>query len=112
VVDDDKRLIAGQRRLEACKLLGWNTVAVHVVRLQNILRGECDENVVRADFTPSEQNSIAQALEERERLAAKERQSEAGKQFGRGIASAKFAQATEKGKSRANPSAQVCALVA
>jgi ParB family chromosome partitioning protein len=28
----DDRLIAGRRRLEACKLLGWETIPVNVVR--------------------------------------------------------------------------------
>ena len=38
--------------LKACKSLGWDEV--HVVPLDNILRGEFDENAVREDFTPSE----------------------------------------------------------
>ena len=78
VIDEDRRLIAGERRLEACKALGWETIAVHAVRLKDILRGQCDENVVRMAFRPSEQDAIAEELEERERLAAKERQREHG----------------------------------
>ena len=73
VVDEGKRLIAGQRRLEACKALGWEAIAAHVVPLDDILRGQCDENVVRVDFTPSEKDAIAEALKERERVAAKKR---------------------------------------
>ena len=40
VIDGDRGLIAGQRRLEACKVLDWETIAVHVVRLKDILRGQ------------------------------------------------------------------------
>ena len=83
VIDEDRRLIAGERRLEACKALDWETIAVHIVRLKDILRGQCDENVVRLDFRPSEQNAIAEALEARERLAAKQRML-AGKKEPRG----------------------------
>jgi ParB family chromosome partitioning protein len=96
VIDEDRRLIAGQRRLEACKVLGWETIAVHVARLENILRGECDENVVREDFKPSEKDAIAEALEERERLAAKERAGRPGQ-----LRSEKFSEQKEKGESRA-----------
>ena len=53
-------------------------VPVTVVTLENMLRGELDENTVREDFRPSEQFAIHQALEERERRAAKDRQREHG----------------------------------
>jgi len=31
LITTDNRLIAGRRRLEACKLLGWETIPVSVV---------------------------------------------------------------------------------
>lgn len=74
VVTPDNRLIAGQRRLEACKRLGWDAVPATVVDLANLAIGERDENMVRKDFTPSEAVAIARALEPYERAAAKERQ--------------------------------------
>ena len=51
-VDDDHRLIAGQRRLLACKSLGWRTIPATVVDLDN---GEAelagiDENLQREDY--------------------------------------------------------------
>jgi len=74
VINVERELIAGQRRLAACGLLGWETVPVRMVDLDDILRGEHDENVVRKDFVPSEAVAIARALEPREKAAARERQ--------------------------------------
>ena len=54
VVTPDNRLIAGQRRLEACRRLGWDCIPATVVDLENLAIGERDENMVRKDFTPSE----------------------------------------------------------
>lgn len=76
VVTSDGVLIAGQRRLEACRRLGWSEIPCRVVDLDNITRAESDENRVRKDFTPSESVAIAETLEAREREAAAERQVE------------------------------------
>ena len=46
VVWSDRRLIAGERRLAACKLLGWKTVPVTVIDIDEIVRGEFAENAV------------------------------------------------------------------
>jgi ParB/RepB/Spo0J family partition protein len=73
VVTPDGTLIAGARRVAACKLLGWQEIPATVVDLQDIVRGEHDENALRKDFTPSEAVAIARALEPIEREAAKER---------------------------------------
>jgi ParB/RepB/Spo0J family partition protein len=66
-------LIAGERRLEACKLLGWTSVPVHEVDIDCIARGELAENTYRKDFTPSEMVAIAQTVEQRERELARQR---------------------------------------
>ena len=47
VVTPQGRLVAGRRRLEAVKLLGWRTVPVHVVDLESLIEGELAENVHR-----------------------------------------------------------------
>jgi N6-adenosine-specific RNA methylase IME4 len=73
VVTPDNKLIAGERRLEACKLLGWEDVPATVVSLEDIVRGENDENAIRKDFLPSEIDSIRRALEPVEKEAAAER---------------------------------------
>lgn len=72
-VTPDLDLVAGRRRLEAVKSLGWLRVPVYYVDLDMLL-AERDENTQRKPFTPSEAVAIAAALEERERKAAKERQ--------------------------------------
>lgn len=64
VVTPGNVLIAGQRRLEACRLLGWDAVPATVLDLDAVVRGEHDENALRKDFTPSEWVSIKRATQE------------------------------------------------
>lgn len=87
VIDDHNTLIAGQRRLQACKLLGWASVPVTVVSLGEIVRGEFAENSERKDFLPSEIDAIRRALAPKEKAAAKQRQ---GKRLDLGGTSAKL----------------------
>lgn len=72
------RLIAGQRRLEACRMLGWTDVPVTVVssltEMQELLEAERDENTERLPMKPSEKVALAEALAELERPLAKARQ--------------------------------------
>jgi ParB-like chromosome segregation protein Spo0J len=63
VVRPDGLLIAGQRRLAACKKLGWKNIPVRVVDLEQIARGEFAENAYRKAFLPSEIYEIWRALE-------------------------------------------------
>lgn len=74
VIRADNVLIAGERRLEACKLIGWQKVPVRVVDLQSIVRGEYDENVMRKDFTNSEAFAIYAEIKPLMQEEAKERQ--------------------------------------
>lgn len=57
-------LIAGERRLRACRNLGWTEIPVRVLDLASIRRGEFAENHERKNFTPSELVEIKQQLEE------------------------------------------------
>ena len=79
VVRQDGRLIAGERRLRACELLGWKNVPVTVINIDQIVRGEFAENAFRRDFLPSEVDAIRRALEPLERAAARKRMSNDGK---------------------------------
>ena len=63
VVDEEYNLVAGYRRLEACKKLGWRKVPVHIVPLKDLAKGELHENTVRKGFTIEEIVAIKRALE-------------------------------------------------
>jgi ParB family chromosome partitioning protein len=100
VVDSGNGLIAGQRRIEAAKLLGWTEIeAVVAGDLDDALRlliAQRDENTCRKDFAPSEAVAVGVAFEVIESKAAKERQVAGGQSAGRGrkrIGSAKLAEA-------------------
>jgi ParB family chromosome partitioning protein len=69
VVTPEGRLIAGQRRLEACRLLGWQEIPITVIDLYQAARGEAHENFVRKDLLPSEIVALKRAIEPLERHA-------------------------------------------
>lgn len=83
-VTSDGQLIAGQRRLEACRSLGWDQIAAVVADdLDSAvarLTAERDENTERKAMTPEELVRLGLALEELERPRAAERKS--ASQFG------------------------------
>jgi N6-adenosine-specific RNA methylase IME4/ParB-like chromosome segregation protein Spo0J len=74
VINGDRTLIAGERRVAACRALGWREIAATVVNLDETVRGEFAENAIRKDFTPSEIDAIRREVEPLERAAAKRRQ--------------------------------------
>ncbi|GAG37602.1 unnamed protein product [marine sediment metagenome] len=67
VVNKDKTLVSGQRRLQAAKLLGWDEIEATVVDATEPLRLlelELDENTHRKDFTTEEiERGIRRRLE-------------------------------------------------
>ncbi len=65
VVDEKNNLIAGLRRLEACKKLDWNKIPVTVISLDENVFGEIEENQLRKDFTESEKAAIQIILKEK-----------------------------------------------
>lgn len=58
MIDENNNLLAGFRRLTACKNLGWQEIEVTVVTLNGdqikMLDVEIAENFFRKDFTPEE----------------------------------------------------------
>jgi len=57
IVDQNKVLIAGQRRLEAAKKLGWKTIDAKVISVEDeslALDIEIEENVQRQQFSDEE----------------------------------------------------------
>lgn len=76
VVTPEYRLIAGERRLRAMKLLGWKQVVVNIMTVRDYehqLRLEISENENRKEFTYTERVAWAKRLEQVEALKAKER---------------------------------------
>jgi len=58
LIDENKKLIAGFRRLSACRNLGWKEIDVKVIEFNDdpmkMLGVEVAENYFRKDFTPEE----------------------------------------------------------
>ncbi len=77
VVTPDFELIAGERRLQAMKELGYKQVEVRIMKVEDAehkLNLEINENENRKDFNKSERIEYARQLERIERVKAKERQ--------------------------------------
>lgn len=100
VVTPDNKLIAGARRLQACKKLGWKKIPVRVVDLDQIVEGEFSENTCRKDFTLSEVAAIAKRLRPIVEKRAHERRIGGLKRGGNGRPVGKTLPNGEKGKSR------------
>ena len=68
LVDENDTLVAGFRRLAACRNLGWEEIEVNVVSfggdLLKMLNAEVDENLFRKDFTREEIESIEKRRQE------------------------------------------------
>lgn len=83
VVLPDGTLVAGARRLEAVKHLGWREVPVTIARTLDDalakLTAERDENTQRKALTPEEAVRLADKIEPMIRAAAKARQREHGR---------------------------------
>lgn len=92
VINHDNTLIAGERRLRACQLLGWNDVPVRVIDVPSLVAAERAENELRKDFTPSERVAIAREIDE----ATKEQNASRRKEIAR--AAGKASQAKRRGE--------------
>jgi ParB family transcriptional regulator, chromosome partitioning protein len=65
VLDQDNRLIAGERRLEAARLLGWETIEARLntsIDPHELKLIELEENVKRADLSWQDEVRAIQAL--------------------------------------------------
>lgn len=87
VIDGDRRLLVGGRRLEACKQLGMMTIqavtAASLSDLRQRVMAEKDENVCREPFKPSEMVSLGKVIEELQRPIAEESHAAGVKEGGR-----------------------------
>jgi hypothetical protein len=82
VVNSSNILIAGERRFEAMKTLGWQEIPITVVTTlddaRKAMMAERDENSERKPFTPSEAAKVGQRMEVLVKREAKERQRDHG----------------------------------
>lgn len=79
VVNKEYVLLAGERRLRACKMLGWPQIEVRMMDTRDAeheLNIEISENDVRKGFTKSERVDYIKRLLRIEQAKAKERQGE------------------------------------
>ncbi|MFY9871214.1 MAG: ParB N-terminal domain-containing protein [Candidatus Nitrosopolaris sp.] len=63
VINQDRELISGLRRIEAFKLLGKSEIPAHIVNLDDIIKGEISENTQRKDFSWEEIIRIKKVVE-------------------------------------------------
>lgn len=88
VITADRELVAGGRRLAACRQIGMERVPVHVAEditdAVTLLVAERDENTCRKAMTISEKLTIGQRIEELRRPEAEQRQAE-GQAHGRKV---------------------------
>lgn len=100
VISPTNRLVAGGRRIEAARLLGWDTIPVTVIHTladaTDALMAERDENTCRKDFTPTEAAAMRAAVAEAIRPLAEARK---GGRPSSSQTGAKFAPVSE-GKTR------------
>ena len=76
-INTDHVLLAGYRRLTACKALGMTDIPVHMVSTKSEeqdLKVEISENEIRKEFTMTERLDYARRLERIEAEKAKDRQ--------------------------------------
>lgn len=82
VIDGERRLLVGGRRLEACKQLEMLTIpavtAASLTDLRQRVMAEKDENVCREPFKPSEMVALGRVIEEFQRPIAEAAKAEGG----------------------------------
>jgi ParB family chromosome partitioning protein len=110
VVNQQHQLIAGWRRLQACKRLGHEQIRVFVASeiddARQMLLAERDENSCRESLAPSEAVALGLAIERLERPNAKRRQAEQARRNQPQSEGGKFPP-LEKAKTRDNVGAAI-----
>lgn len=76
VVSEKNELIAGWRRIEAYKKIGFERIPVTVVGMGDLTRAEIHENIERKDFTPTEMVAVDEWLRPQVEKEAKQRAQE------------------------------------
>ena len=109
VIDENDNLIAGQRRLIACKELEMADIKVNQIKIKNALRGEYDENVIRKQFLPTEMVAIKKAIEPFKKKEAEKRMKSGrpSSKLDEGRTDEKIAKGFDIGKTTLNKAEQV-----
>lgn len=84
IVTQDYTLLAGERRLTACKSLGMEEIPVIIVTAEEAEKQkliELQENLLRKDFTREEEVLGGMELEQIETVKAQERMNNSGNQY-------------------------------
>lgn len=119
VIDGDRRLLVGGRRLEACKQLDMLTipavVAASLSELRQRVMAEKDENVCREPFRPSEMVALGRVIEEFQRPISEAAKAEGVKEGGKnrhssGGTSPKAKQPRDESKRTASTAAAACGV--
>jgi ParB family chromosome partitioning protein len=114
VIDGDRRLLVGGRRLEACKQLGILTIPAVVAESLSDLRhrvmAERDENKCREPFKPSEMVALGKAIEESYRPIVEAAKEEGVKKGGKNRHS--FGQNLPKPKAKRDESKRTSSVAA
>ena len=100
VVNKEYTLLAGERRLRACRMLGWEQIPVTMMDTRDAeheLNIEISENDCRKDFSKAERVDYMYRLMRIEKEKARERQAKT--QFGSNAVQQKFAE-PDKGQAR------------
>lgn len=105
-VNTDHVLLAGYRRLTACKALGWTDIPAHMVSTESEeqeLRIEISENEMRKEFSMTERLDYARRLQRIESIKAEQRKQSG--QFGSDVPNS--APPEEQGKTRDKVAASI-----
>ena len=73
VINQNRELICGLRRIEAFKSLVKSEIPAHIVNLDDIIKGEISENTQRKDFSLEEIIQIKKAVEPEIKTESKKR---------------------------------------
>jgi ParB family chromosome partitioning protein len=117
VVDGERRLLVGGRRLEACKQLGMAYIpavtASSLSELRQRVMAEKDENVCREPFRPSEMVALGRVIEEFQRPIAEAAKAEGGSKGGKakpGGTSPKLEKSRDESKRTSSVAAAACGV--
>jgi hypothetical protein len=94
VINQNRELICGLRRIEAFKSLGKSEIPTHIVNLDDIVNGEISENTQRKNFSLEEIIQIKKAVEPEIKTDSKKRKLS-------GKPSAKFADGSNESNNNA-----------